>query len=309
MNIDLVYLWVNGNDPEWVARRDAFIGKPTAIQQNCKGRYADSGELKYSIRSVEQNAPWIRKIFIVTDSQVPVWLDTTNPRIQIVDHTEIMPAECLPCYNSALIEQFLDRIPDLSENFLYANDDMFINHPITPSVFFADDGLPILYMNWKPFRKLSLWYRENILGKPISPYIQTIRNASRLVEKYYGRYNGDKLHHNIDAYQKSTITMTNRMFATELSAMRSHHMRSTEDIQRCIYSYVALAEGRGHVRYVGQRHSMRLHIDKKRRYKQFKSYNPVFFCINDSEYATDADRKQAIQFVSKLFPDKSQFEK
>lgn len=309
MNIDLVYLWVNGNDPEWITRRNAFIGKPTTRQENCKGRYADSGELKYSIRSVQQNAPWIRKIFIVTDHQVPEWLDTTNPRVQIVDHTEIMPAECLPCYNSALIEQFLDRIPDLSEHFLYANDDMFINKPITPSTFFAADGLPILYMNRKPLRKLGLWFREHILGKPLSQYIQTIKNASLLAEKYYGSYNGDKLHHNIDAYQKSTLALINQKFSGPLSAMHSHHMRSANDIQRCFYSYAALAEGRGHLRYIGQRFSFRLHIDNRKHYQKFKHYNPVLFCINDSEYATDEDRTIAIQFVSKLFPHKSQFEK
>ena len=100
MDIDLVYLWVNGNDPKWIAKRDACIGKPTDKQENCAGRYADSGELKYSLRSVEKYAPWIRKIFIVTDDQVPEWLDTSNPKVHVVDHKEIMPEESLPCFNS-----------------------------------------------------------------------------------------------------------------------------------------------------------------------------------------------------------------
>ena len=86
MDIDLVHLWVNGNDPKWQAKRDACIGRPTERQENCKGRYADSGELKYSLRSIEKYAPWIRKIFIVTDDQTPEWLDTTNPKIRVVDH-------------------------------------------------------------------------------------------------------------------------------------------------------------------------------------------------------------------------------
>ena len=76
MDIDLVYLWVNGNDPKWQAKRDACIGRPTERQENCKGRYADSGELKYSLRSIEKYAPWVRKIFIVTDDQTPEWLNT-----------------------------------------------------------------------------------------------------------------------------------------------------------------------------------------------------------------------------------------
>lgn len=109
MDIDLVYLWVNGNDPKWQAKRDACIGRPSGSQAHCKGRYADNGELKYSLRSAEKYAPWIRRIFIVTDNQIPEWLNTDNQKVQIVDHTEIMPAECLPCFNSAVIEMFLSN--------------------------------------------------------------------------------------------------------------------------------------------------------------------------------------------------------
>ena len=309
MDIDLVYLWVNGNDPAWRAKRDACIGKPSERQENCAGRYADSGELRYSLRSVQKYAPWIRRVFIVTDNQVPEWLDTANPNVQIVDHSEIMPAESLPCFNSNLIEHFLDRIPGLSEHFLFANDDMYINQPVQPATFFAPDGLPFLYMNRKPLRKLSLFLRRKVLGKPLSMYLRFIDNAARLVERNYGTYYGCKPHHNIDAYLKSTITYTNSRFADDFSPMLHAHVRSAADIQRCVYTYVALAERRGHLRYVSHRHSMRLHIDNHRLYAKFGRYNPLFFCMNDSEYANDDDRRVAIQFLERLFPDKSQFER
>ena len=118
IDVDLVYLWVNGNDPKWIAKRQAFLADYTENEESCKGRYFDNEELKYSLRSVEKYAPWIRRIFIVTDNQVPVWLDTSHPKVQIVDHTEIMPPECLPCYNSVIIEHHLHKIPGLSEHFL-----------------------------------------------------------------------------------------------------------------------------------------------------------------------------------------------
>ena len=111
IEVDLVYLWVNGNDPQWQAKYNAFIGKTTKdLSLNCKGRYADNDELKYSLRSISLYAPWVHKIFIVTDNQIPEWLDTTNPKIQIVDHKDIMPEESLPCFNSSLIEHFLYKI-------------------------------------------------------------------------------------------------------------------------------------------------------------------------------------------------------
>ena len=92
MDIDLVYLWVDGNDPQWLEKHNACIGRMEAKSAvNCKGRYADNDELKYSLRSIEQYAPWIRKIFIVTDNQTPKWLDTSNPKVRVVDHKEVFP--------------------------------------------------------------------------------------------------------------------------------------------------------------------------------------------------------------------------
>ncbi len=310
MDVDLVYLWVNGNDPEWQAKRNACIG--TAETQrgvNCKGRYADNDELKYSLRSVAQYASWIHKIYIVTDNQVPSWLDTSNPKVRIVDHKEIMPEICLPCFNSAVIEHFLYNIPGLSEHFLYANDDMFVNRPVKPDDFFAQDGLPIVRFNRRPLRKFTLWFKEKVQRRALSNYVQTIRRSAEMVEKKYGIYYGGKTHHNIDAYLKSDYQHAAQVFDSEIKATFANHVRSASDVQRNIYSYVALAEKRAHLHYVTQRTSFRFHIHRENHYKKLERYNPMLFCMNDSEFATDEDRKRMAEFLSLRFPDKSQFEK
>lgn len=310
MDIDIVYLWVDGNDPQWLAKHNACIGKTedkSAV--NCKGRYSDNDELKYSLRSVEMYAPWIRKIFIVTDNQVPKWLDTSNPKIRIVDHKEILPEVSLPCFNSRLIEHFLYKIPGLSEYFLYANDDMFINRPVTPATFFAADGLPIIRFNRRPFRKFTLWFKEKVQGKALSNYVQAIRNSAELVEKRYGIYYGGKTHHNIDAYLKSDYRHVGDVFRNEIGAMLTHHVRSADDVQRNIYSYVALAEKRAHLHYVTRKTSFRLHIQNESHYGKLEKYNPILFCMNDSQYAKDEDRERAKAYLDRRFPEKSQFEK
>ncbi len=310
MDIDLVYLWVNGNDPQWLAKRNACIGKTEEKSAvNCDGRYADNDELKYSLRSIEKYAPWIRRIFIVTDNQVPVWLDTANPKVRIVDHKEIMPDVCLPCFNSAVIEHFLYRIPGLAEHFIYANDDMFINKPVTPETFFGKDGLPIVRFNRRPFRKWTLLFKEKVQGKRLSNYVQTIRNSAELVEKKYGKYYGGKTHHNIDAYLRRDYEHAAKVFEDEIRTTLPNHVRSENDIQRNIYSYVALAEKRAHLHYVTQRTSFRLHIQNESHYGKLERYNPILFCMNDSQYAKDCDRKRAAAFLDKRFPEKSQYEK
>ena len=99
------------------------------------GRYVNNDELKYSLRSVERYAPWIRKIFIVTDDQTPEWLDIENPKIKIIDHKEILPAESLPCFNSNVLEHFLCKISNLSEYFILSNDDTFFNKIVSSTTF------------------------------------------------------------------------------------------------------------------------------------------------------------------------------
>lgn len=94
LEIDIVYLWVDGNDPNWLRRKLQLTGNFNEnSEQNCKGRYINNNELMYSLRALEKNAPWIRKVFIVTDNQIPEWLNTENTRVQIVDHTQILAKE------------------------------------------------------------------------------------------------------------------------------------------------------------------------------------------------------------------------
>lgn len=309
MDIDLVYLWVDGSDPAWQAKRNTFTGTGfESTEGDCKGRYTDNDELRYNLRAVEKYAPWIHRIFIVTDDQTPSWLKVTNPKIRIVNHSDILPDISRPCFNSALIEHFIYRIPDLSEHFIYANDDTFINKPVTPDYFFAADGRPIVRFIHTRLRDMYLAFRKKFLGIPYKYYIQSLRNSAELIRKKYGIYYKGKPHHNIDAYVKSNCQHIGKVFERELSGMLTNHVRTPNDIQRVIYSYAGLAEMQWHVQYVTQWNSFRLHIQNRYQYNKLEIYDPILFCINDSEYATDNDRLKVTDFLSKRFPEKSQYE-
>lgn len=311
MDIDLVYLWVDGNDPIWQAKRNALIGKTNESSPiNCKGRYANNDELKYSLRSIEMYAPWIRKIFIITDNQTPQWLDTSNPKIQIVDHTEIMPSESLPCFNSSLIEHFLYKTPDLAEHFLFANDDMFINKQVLPNNFFTTSGYPIIRLTRKPFRKLRWFWREKVCKKPLKNYSKMIARSSQLVKNKYGVYYTGMPHHNIDGYTKSDYQrVVEDILRDEFSQNNRNHMRSDNDIHRSVITYITLAEKHGELRYVTSTESMLVRIHKNKDYEKLQKDNPIFFCMNDSEYAQDIDRANSKNYLEKRFPKKSAFEK
>jgi len=105
-------------------------------KSDSRDRSAD--ELRYSIRSLIEYLPWhSRTLYILTNNQIPKWLDTTYPRIQMVFHKDIFPEHITPTYDSSTIELFLDKIPGLTECFIYFNDDFFANNYIHPAYFFT----------------------------------------------------------------------------------------------------------------------------------------------------------------------------
>ena len=309
-SIDLVYLWVDGNNPEWLAKRAAFLDGKTDNSLTNSRSYLNNDELKYSLRSVERYAPWIRNIFILSDNQKPKWLDISNPKIKIIDQNDILPNKSLPCFNSNVLEHFLYKIPNLSEYFLLSNDDMFLNRTVLPDTFFAADGFPIIRLNQKPFRRFRWFLREQILKKPHKLYSKALFNAAELVKNKFGVFYNGLPHHNIDSYLKSDcLRVSEQIFKDEIDQMKMNHVRSSNDIQRVIYSYVALAEKRGHLQHVSSRDSLHVHIQKERHYEKLEKINPTFFCMNDTEYADDNHRMKLKEWLNNRFPKKSQFEK
>ncbi|OOK70377.1 exopolysaccharide phosphotransferase cpsY domain protein [Mycobacterium kansasii] len=68
-DIDLVFSWVDGSDPVFRARRAAQMSQYVVGEgDDAEARIRQIDELKYALRSVNMFAPWIRRIFIATDS-------------------------------------------------------------------------------------------------------------------------------------------------------------------------------------------------------------------------------------------------
>lgn len=305
----MVYLWVDGDDPAWLARKTAATGAFRGGDTDGKGRYVSNDELRYAMRSLQMYAPWIRKIFIVTDNQIPDWLDTSNERVRIVDHTEILPAEALPTFNPLLIEHYLYRIPGLSERFLYGNDDMFFMRALEPSYFFAEDGLPIVRLRR---RRLGRWHFpiRKALGKRFGHYLRAIERAARASQAHTGRYESGAPHHNIDAYLKNDFRHAiEEVFAAEVAQTLAHRTRSDDDLQRSAISAYALAIGHAHRRYVNDRESLLLGAQAGDFAERLRGAHPALMCLNDGQKVSDADRARVKPFLQALFPERSAFER
>ena len=85
-HIDLVYLWVDGSDPIWLAKKEQYLHQTDQQEHQLAipERWQDNHELRFSLRSVEQFAPWIHHIFLVTDGQSPSWLKPNHPKLTLV---------------------------------------------------------------------------------------------------------------------------------------------------------------------------------------------------------------------------------
>ena len=233
--IDLVYLWVDGSDIEWAKRKAKMLSEIADIKLNSDSidrcRFQDNNELLYSLRSVEKNLPWINHIYIVTANQKPSWLNLDHKKITLVSHDEIMDDYSLPTFNACSIESYLTRIPNLSEYFIYANDDMFFFNETKPELFFDKEMKPIYQMGKK------------IFNKPYNHlYGNSVVKGHNLIKKKFNKSVGYFPHHGVDPYKKSYIDECIEIFKEEFETTRHNHFRSFSDLQRTVFAYYAIVE-------------------------------------------------------------------
>jgi hypothetical protein len=138
--IDAVYTWVDGTRPEYLDLVRQYAAQPRDVNPE---RFRDAFEtLRFSLRGLEQHAPWVRHIYLFTRRpHVPAWLKRDHPRLRIVHHDEVITEpDVMPTFNSNVIETFLDRLPGIAEHFIYLNDDYLFGAPVPRERFMLPDG-------------------------------------------------------------------------------------------------------------------------------------------------------------------------
>ncbi|KAL0225430.1 hypothetical protein RCL1_003342 [Eukaryota sp. TZLM3-RCL] len=149
--VDVVYTWVNGSDPSLASSLSSFY---TSLNKTVPAnRYRHFDELKYSLRSLEMFAPWVRRVFIITDNQIPVWIRRKHPRLTFIDHRDLFDPSVhssLPVFSSPAIESQFHRLDQfgVSEHFIYFNDDFFFGAPVDPTDFFSPSRGQSLFFTW-----------------------------------------------------------------------------------------------------------------------------------------------------------------
>ena len=324
-DIDFVIIWVDGNDPEWRAERAKYQKKKSDSDET---RYRDWGILKYWFRAVEKFAPWVRKIHFVTSGQKPDWLNLKNKKIHFVKHSDFIPEEYLPTFSSHTIELNLHRIPGLAEKFVYFNDDMYINKPVRPTDYFAENNpcdcailstikierngvSSIVLNNLKVINDrfdFKHSFRENLTKWINIKYGKQLFRTFLLLPWHY--FVGFYEMHIPYSYRKDIYEEVWEKEEGILSSTCKHKFRDDNDVNQWLIRYWILAKGSFVPRsakigklYFVDRTTAKV-CDEITRHKH------KMFCISDSDAIKDFEKcKKELQDCFEIqYPDKSAFE-
>jgi hypothetical protein len=273
MKIDMVFTYCDGTDPKFIEEKNRFLKEKDKVN-NKPVRFININEITYSVRSVLKFMPWINMIYIITNKQTPPV--ELNPKVKIIDHTEIIPKKYLPTFNSDVIESFIHNIPELSEIFMYNNDDTMHTRYVDISDILQGDK--IIFRNYNSINEINKnnnEYKKRIyltsqLFKQVNPLIKLINN------------------HHTKILRKSTLKLVEEKYPKLLHELRMNRLRGDNYIQYlffCVNIDNILNENIILDRYddvlvyhLGNkeyREDMFLRIYKKK---------PKFLCLNDMSY-------------------------
>ena len=327
--IDFVMIWVDGNDPEWQKQKNLY-DKSNTKGDDAEVRYRSWDNLQYWFRGVEKFAPWVNKIHFVTWGHLPEWLDTSNPKLNIVNHKDYIPEEFLPTFNSHTIELNLHRIKGLTEQFVYFNDDMFITNHVKPTDFFKN-GIPtdVFGLNCIYFGKKSAGPFNGNNVELINTYFKKKECLKKDFFKWYNPVNGFKnlvrttalniwpwfpgfyYNHLPSNFLKSTFEKVWELEEETLRETCLDKFRSKSNVNQWLMKFWQLAEGKfvprspkyGRCFHIKENNlSSALHAIENGTYK--------LICINDTDRTINfEEQKQAVlDSYQKWLPEKSSFE-
>ncbi len=313
--IDIVIPWVDGNDPNHKAKRlkyNTLKGETKREDVGGSCRFDSLGEIIYCLISINRFAPWVRKIFLVTDGQNPEAEKILAERfpnghipMEIIDHRTIFRGyeEFLPTFNSRAIETMIWRIPDLSEHFILMNDDFILKSSVTPEDFFKGDKT-VCYAKIHSIllARLKRAFRPTREGhKRISFKDSMLRAADIIGAKGWFMYLG----HTPRALKKSFFEDFFNGREDIMLTNISHKFRHEEQFNSQELFYLSeYQEGRCIIINTDRKlvylnpKKKKGYIDRKLRMFDRKS-DTVFCCINTLCLAEKEDREKVLRWVSR----------
>ena len=306
--IDIVVPYCTDKDVEWKNLRDKYLKEEGTTDRQATGeeRYRDWDCFKYWFRGVERNCDWCNKIFLLvaSASQIPEWLDVNHPKLRIVYHEEFIPKELLPTFNASTIELYIPNIDDLSDNYVYCNDDFYFINEIPECMFFLNNK-PVYNDKGSPL----VLYNDRLLSGSDGTFYKTLNNnmefqlliAGDKAKKYEIGHLPAPHKKNFEYRIKNLYW--NNILSSQLPSKFRHPNNLSSHVYTCLYRdlypYI-----KSNVYYDSYYVTLKSDVD-------FDKYlDADMVCFNDTEQLDDFEltKKKLIEFFEKKFPDKSEFE-
>ena len=324
--IDFVITYVDGADPNWLKKRAEASGEGDSRDI----RFRDWETLKYWFRGAEKFADFFGKIYLITDSQIPNWLNTDNERLVVVKHEDYLPNEALPTFNSNVIELNMHRIEGLSGRFVYFNDDMILCKKINRTDFFKG-GVPcqtaalspvVCYENGD-FSAMQLnnagvinshFKKSEVLKKHLhlwfNPKMGTavFRTVCMLPWRHF---TGFFETHAPSSFLKSTFCKVWEAEGEYLNEMNTRRFRDNKnDLNQWLIKNWQACEGNFHPQSPNFCGSYTAGKDAEKYLDAIKKGKHKIVCINDvEEIDFEYEKKRLIKVLEEILPDASGFEK
>lgn len=331
--IDVVIPWVDGQDIVWQKKRQSFLPREK-LNKNMEAQFRDWNHLKYVLRGIEKYMPWVNHIFLITYNQKPKWLKETN-KLTIVDHYDYIPKKYLPTFSSNVIELNLHRIKNLSEKFIYFNDDIFVLNYLKPQDFFqynlpCDNAILHYHCPKKSFIIHTIANNDIAL---INDYFNIKKCFSENKKNYFNicyglknniinmilihspRFPGFRQYHLANSYLKSTFFEVWKKEYDYLDSICKNKFRTAADVNQWVFREWQLAQNKfkPYPKYkMGiiidfEFNKNALQLCKKEMFR--KKYK--LMCINDGDTIKNFEelKKSINEMLELKFPDKSSFEK
>lgn len=254
-------------------------------------RFRDAGVFNYVFRSIEENMPWVRYIFLIlaSETQIPSWLNVNNSKLKIVYHNEFIPKEELPTFNSSVINTYIPNIEELSEHYILFNDDMFVfNYTNKEEWFYKDKS--VAYKQHNSYHKNGSW-EENII------------NSKKLAENLTGIYCDCNPEHGpipfIKSFNKFCLLKANNIIT---EALHNTRFRNKKNITDWFYFFM-----------MSNTNKLYVINESKVSYTRNENFPTVFktvVCFNDTIAIKNYEKYKVKlkNVLNKRFPKKSSFE-
>ena len=325
--IDIVILWVDGEDKEWQKEKEKYMNLGGDAGKN---RFRDCDNLQYLFRGIDKFAPWVNKIFFITWGHLPKWLDVNNEKIRVIKHEDYIPKEYLPTFNSNVIELNLHRIEELSEKFILFNDDLFLLKPTTEEDFFKNGKPTDVYAEYTQlasnYNDKHYFMKANILSiinKHFNKPEMVRKNITKMLNFKYGKLNFKTLHslgfkkkfvgfwnfHNPQPYLKETFRKIWELEHDNLHNACYNKFRDCSDLGHYLCRYWQMVEGNFTPKKDESRYLCYLN-DNTETIKALRSNKYKMVCINDVYVDIDFEKSKTEinNALHEILPDKSQFE-